>query len=262
MDGDTGVARDTLRSAIIDPELTNTFRLVHGHGDAAPGLYVDMLGDFLLAQTERAADRPLIEKLSSLATANGSRGVYHKLLKRNVRQTDAAESSPRLVWGDPAPSRFGIRENGLQFELSFEEGYSVGLFLDQRDNRRRFVVNHVAADFPLFPGTSKPEVLNTFAYTCGFSVAAAKTGARTMSLDLSKKYLEWGKRNFVLNGIDPSQHDFIFGDAFDWMRRLVKKGRAFDGVILDPPTFSQSKESGTWQAEKHYSKLIEARCHC
>jgi 23S rRNA (cytosine1962-C5)-methyltransferase len=143
--------------------------------------------------------------------------------------------------------------------LSFAEGYSVGLFLDQRDNRRRFLVNHVAAGFPLFNGDpAGAEVLNTFAYTCGFSVCAAKAGARVTSLDLSKKYLEWGRRNFVLNGLDPAQHDFIYGEAFGWLRRLAKKGRTFDALILDPPTFSQAKEVGVFRAEKDYGKLVAA----
>jgi 23S rRNA (cytosine1962-C5)-methyltransferase len=101
-------------------------------------------------------------------------------------------------------------------------------------------------------------VLNTFAYTCGFSVCAAKAGARTTSLDLSKKYLEWGRRNFTLNQIDPAGHDFIYGDAFDWLRRLTKKGRMFDVIVLDPPTFSQSKEHGAFQAEKDYGRLAKA----
>ena len=100
--------------------------------------------------------------------------------------------------------------------------------------------------------------MNCFAYTCGFSLCAAKAGARTTSLDLSKKYLEWGKRNFALNGLDPAAHDFIYGDAFDWLRRLAKKSRAFDAMVLDPPTFSQSKEHGTFRAEKDYSKLVTA----
>jgi 23S rRNA (cytosine1962-C5)-methyltransferase len=101
-------------------------------------------------------------------------------------------------------------------------------------------------------------VLNTFAYTCGFSVCAARSGARATSLDLSKKYLEWGRRNFALNGIDPAQHDFIFGDTFDWLRRLAKKRRAFDVVLLDPPTFSQSRESGVFRVEKDYGRLVTA----
>ena len=94
----------------------------------------------------------------------------------------------------------------MKFELSFNAGASVGLFLDQRDNRRRLLTGHVAADFPLIttsaPGRP-PEILNCFAYTCGFSVCAALGGSRTTSLDLSKKYLDWGKRNFVLNQLDP-----------------------------------------------------------
>jgi 23S rRNA (cytosine1962-C5)-methyltransferase len=185
--------------------------------------------------------------------------VYHKILTRQTRKTTVAGASPRLVAGAPAPEPFVIRENGLQFELSFAEGYSVGLFLDQRDNRRRLMTGYVVGGFELpwvGRASSNVEVLNTFAYTCGFSACAAKAGAKTTSLDLSKKYLEWGKRNFELNGVDPTQHDFIYGDVFDWFRRLAKKQRAFDVILLDPPTFSQSKESGIFRAEKDYGKLI------
>ena len=249
----------SLRAAVIDPQLTNTFRLVHGAGDGWPDFYVEKFGEFLLAQSEGALTAQQREFLMVLSRTHNARGVYHKLLKQNIRQTNAIESSPKLIIGDSAPERFRIRENGLNFEMSFSEGCSAGLFFDQRDNRRRLSVNHIAADFALFPnGPARAEVLNTFAYTCGFSVAAAKAGARTTNLDLSKKYLEWGKQNFALNGLDASQHDFIYGDTFDWMRRLAKKARAFDCIILDPPTFSQSKESGVWQAEKHYGKLVEA----
>ena len=154
-----------------------------------------------------------------------------------------AEASPQLVFGEAAPERFEILENGVRYEMSFNEGYSVGLFLDQRDNRRRLLTGHIAADFPFQLPTANFQMLNCFAYTCGFSVCAARAGARTTSLDLSKKYLEWGRRNFALNGLDPAAHDFIYGDTFDWLRRLAKKGRAFDAVVLDPPTFSQSKET-------------------
>ena len=251
-------APDALRAAIIEPKFTDAWRVIHGASDGWPGLQVEKLGDFLLAQSTgepNASERELIE---ALARAHGSRGVYHKTLNRNVRGAGPTDASPKLLFGTTAPARFIIRENGLNFEMSFGEGYSVGLFLDQRDNRRRFLVNHVAAGFGGWSSGLRPEVLNTFAYTCGFSVAAAKAGARVTSLDLSKKYLEWGKRNFALNDLDPAQHDFIYGDAFDWMRRLAKKGRTFYAIILDPPTFSQSKESGAWQAEKHYGKLVEA----
>jgi 23S rRNA (cytosine1962-C5)-methyltransferase len=174
-----------------------------------------------------------------------------------------------LVAGEAAPERFEIRENGLRYEMSFSEGYSVGLFLDQRDNRRRLLTGPVATDFSLsgiLPSGLSPsqplppgfQLLNTFAYTCGFSVCAARAGARTTSLDLSKKYLDWGRRNFVLNALDPAAHDFIYGDTFDWLRRLAKKGRAFDALVLDPPTFSQSKETGAFRVEKNFGDLVSA----
>jgi 23S rRNA (cytosine1962-C5)-methyltransferase len=250
-----------LRSAIIEPDLTNAFRLIHGASDGWRGWFVEKLGDFLLSQSESSLNEKQREELSRLAKIFDARGAYHKILSRQVRHATMTESSPQLIFGEAAPERFEILENGVRYEMSFAEGYSVGLFLDQRDNRRRFLTGRVAADFPFFKskiGNWKLEILNCFAYTCGFSVCAATAGAKTTSLDLSKKYLAWGKRNFALNGIDPAQHDFIFGDTFDWLRRFAKKGRAFDVIVLDPPTFSQSKESGMFRVEKDFGKLVAA----
>ena len=258
-----GSAAPLLRLAVVDPEKTGAFRLVHGAADGHPGWYVDVLGGCVLSQGEAApspeALRGVLEQAAAFPgrPAADAQPVYHKTLNRHVRQSGVREASPRSVQGPLAEDRFVIRENGARFELSFGEGYSVGLFLDQRDNRRRFITGHVAAGFSLFPeGAAGREVLNTFAYTCGFSVCAALGGARVTSLDLSRKYLEWGRRNFALNGLDPAAHDFIYGDAFDWMRRLARKGRAFDALVLDPPTFSQSAEHGVFQAAKDYGKLV------
>ena len=247
-----------IRAAIIEPNATNAFRVIHGASDGWPGWFVEKLGDFLLSQSETPLSSKQNEELARRMKDFSARGAYHKILSRQVRRSTTTEASPQLVFGEAAPERFEILENGVRFEMSFNEGYSVGLFLDQRDNRRRFLTGHIAANFDFGPWTSDFGLLNCFAYTCGFSVCAAKTGAQTTSLDLSKKYLEWGKRNFVLNGLDPAAHDFIYGDTFDWLRRLAKKGRAFDAVVLDPPTFSQSKEHGTFRAEKDYGRLVTA----
>ncbi|MEP7366477.1 MAG: pseudouridine synthase, partial [Acidobacteriota bacterium] len=192
--------RVALRSALIDPTTTNAFRLIHGAADDRPGCYVDCLGPAVLWQGETVPDESACREVLKLAEgkasdqrpsspqpsppSGGGEGVatptpqpslYFKVLNRHVRRTSAQETSPRLLSGPAVPERFEILENGIRFELSFAEGYSVGLFLDQRDNRRRFLVNHVAAEFPLFEdGAAGREVLNTFAYTCGFSVCAAK----------------------------------------------------------------------------------------
>jgi 23S rRNA (cytosine1962-C5)-methyltransferase len=280
--------RMMLRKALIDGESTSAYRLIHGASDGWPGWYVDRLGDFIVVESEQTPDGQPLEKLKKLMGAVSARGVYYKRLTRQVGKATLVESSPQLLLGQEAPERFTIRENGLTFELSFKEGYSVGLFLDQRDNRRRLLTGCVAAGWPPmgipltrssaalspFDGQSaelkgikrsipekpenKPEVLNAFAYTCGFSVCAAAGGARTTSLDLSKKYLEWGRRNFAMNGLNPADHDFIYGDVFDWFARLAKKHRSFHVILIDPPTFSRSKETGAFHARKDYGKLVEA----
>src|SRR5207237_926644 len=136
---------------------------------------------------------PQREKLCYLLRHFSGRGAYHKIINRQLRGTQPGEVSPQPILGEAAPLRFTILENGIRFELSFEEGYSVGLFLDQRDNRRRLLAGYVSPSFSDFDasglrslgmhdgkgGNGPPTLLNTFAYTCGFSVCAAKAGLRT-----------------------------------------------------------------------------------
>src|SRR5439155_3049074 len=128
--------------------------------------------------------------------------------------------------------RFPIRENGLTFLVGFGEGLSPGIFLDQRENRWRLLTSKLAGK----------SLLNCFSYTCAFSVAAAKAGATTASIDLSKNYLAWGKENFRANGLEcgrrsPSgdpvdgrlsetashTHQFLDGDVFEWLRRFENR---------------------------------------
>jgi len=249
-----------LRRACIDPAQTDAYRLIHGAADGWPGWYVDRLGSYLLCQSERAFPEGAKEWLLSLHPAVA---IYHKVLRRHLEDVRPSEVASQPVHGQPAPARFLICENGLRFELSLKEGYSVGLFLDQRENRRRLLTGHVAAHFTLqaldaSQSREPMEVLNTFAYTCGFSVAAAKAGARVTSLDLSRKYLTWGQRNFQLNQLEPTFHAFVSGDVREWFRRWHRQGRRFDVVLLDPPTFSRSKVSGVFRVEKDLSALITA----
>jgi len=237
--------RRALRAAIIDSSLTDACRLVHGAADGWPGLYVDRLGEVLLARTTAALTVPQRRHIESF----GARAVYHQLLQRGERPP------PQWLWGAPATKEIVVRENGWRFALRLDEGCSTGLFLDQRDNRRRLAERYIGPGFEI---AAVPEVLNAFAYTCGFSVCAAAGGGRVVSVDLSKNYLAWGRQNFVLNGLDPSGHEFLHGDAFAWFRRLAKKKRLFDVIILDPPTFSRSRESGVFRAETDYGALASA----
>lgn len=242
-----------LRRNFIEPTGdTNAFRWIHGASDDFPGWNVDRFGEFLLSQSPAEISAAQRELLDTWLLRGGA---YHKITTSHVRGKKE-EVSPQKALGRAAREQFNIQENGVTYEVSFTEGYSCGIFLDQRDNRRRLLKNYVAPEFVVRPGgLGGAEVLNTFAYTCAFSVCAALAGARVTSLDLSRKYLDWGRRNFILNKLDPAAHDFIYGDVFDWLKRFRKKDRRFDVVLLDPPTFSQSKEGGLFRAERDFGKL-------
>lgn len=251
--------RWALRARFVEPELTNAFRLVHGAADGWPGWYVDRLGEWLLSQAEGPLGEAQRARLAEWLARLGLRGAYHQTLERRVRQTASARLAPQLILGEAAPGEIVVVENGVRFGLRLGEGYSIGLFLDQRDNRRRLRTNHIAAGFAAWTAPAPTvRALNMFGYTCGFSVCSALAGARVTSVDLSARYLEWGRRNYVLTGLDPGAHEFVVGEAFEWLRRLAKRGRTFDVVLLDPPTFSTSKGGGMFRAEHDFGRLVTA----
>lgn len=143
-----------------------------------------------------------------------------------------ADNDPLL--GPPASGPIEIMERGLRFAIQPWRGQSVGLFLDQRDNRHR--VRNMAAG---------KDVLNLFAFTCGYSVAAAAGGARrTVSVDIAPAYLAWGRDNFALNHLDTGPHEFIRAAAADYLKRAARRGTTFDIIILDPPSFAHGRRRG------------------
>jgi 23S rRNA (cytosine1962-C5)-methyltransferase len=153
--------------------------------------------------------------------------------------------------GEIVEEPFCVLESDLKFEIDFRAGYSPGLFLDQRLNRQKLTA--LARDKSL---------LNTFSYTCAFGVAAAQGGASTVNLDLSRRYLDWGKRNYELNRISAADHDFIFGDVFDWLGRFQRRGTKFDIIVLDPPTFSRDRKSKIFRIQDDYGDLAELASQC
>jgi 23S rRNA (cytosine1962-C5)-methyltransferase len=210
---------------------TDALRLIDGRGDGVPDLELEEYAGRWLAQTRG----PVFPDW--LRTAAAGRPLFWKRLTHE-------KSPPVWIAGDHEEKAFAVRENGLRFEIDFSAGYSQGLFLDQRDNRAE-----------LRRISTGKRVLNCFAYTCAFGVAAAAEGAETVNIDLSKRYLEWGRRNYALNSLDPAAHGFLQGDAFDWLRRFGKKGRHFDHVVLDPPTFSRSGKGRVFTIAEGYGEL-------
>jgi 23S rRNA (cytosine1962-C5)-methyltransferase len=227
-------ARALARRAAVRTPSTDCLRLVDSVGDKFSDLIVDDFAGRWLAQTRGGAGLP-----PWLAKAGLARSLYWKRLDQTEKQP------PSFVAGEVIAEPFVVTENGLRFVIDFAAGYSQGLFLDQRLNRRR--VGELAR--------AGGEVLNLFAYTCGFSVCAAAGGAHAVSVDLSRPALDWGRRNFEANGLDPAQHEFIAGEAADWLRRFGKKGRKFDAIVLDPPTFSRDKKGKVFRVERDFGTL-------
>lgn len=172
---------------------------------------------------------------------------FRRVFARFLPRKNAEREAPRLALGDPETNMQSTAlERTLRYGIDFEAGYSVGLFIDQRENRR--FVREAG------PGS----LLNCFAYTCSFSVAAATVGARTVSIDLSKKSLARGKENFALNSLPTNDHRFLADDVMEVLPRLGRRGEKFDVIILDPPTFSRSHRGKAFQVEQDFETLLLA----
>src|SRR6185437_10877979 len=184
-------------------------------------------GDVLISFKSVLARKRLLEELQTWADSVNFQ--VRRVFARLIPTKSERRESPALVIGDPSEGLQTIAtEWYLRFGLDFGTGYSPGLFLDQRENRR--YVRHIAPR----------RLLNCFAYTCSFSVCAACNGASTINIDLSKKSLTRGRENFALNNLSTVDHQFITDDVQSVLPRLVRRGEKFDAIILDPPTFSRS----------------------
>ena len=138
------------------------------------------------------------------------------------------------------------REDGAYFYVNFTDYLDTGLFIDHRNMRARIKDN-----------SRNKSVLNLFAYTCTASVHAALAGAKKVtSVDLSQNYLDWGKQNFALNGLNVSgnKYQFVAADIFEWIKDNTEQ---FDIIFIDPPTFSNSKKfQGTFDVQRDHSAII------
>jgi 23S rRNA G2069 N7-methylase RlmK/C1962 C5-methylase RlmI len=239
-------------------------RLMNGLADGMDGVYIDRYGPGVVvnvyegkAPTEIASSPRIAEEVLTLLEPLGVSAVYTKIFPRD-RSKMGGEMPARLLdatpgAGEALPEALTLREHSWKLEARLYDGYSTGLFLDQRENRK-FIHDWCAKR------KGKVSLLNTFAYTCGFSVAAATAGAATFSVDVSAKYLAWGKRNFEHNGLELSErHKFYTFDTFDFFAYASRKGLTFDIIVLDPPSFSSAnkrKKIQAFSSVDHYAGLL------
>ncbi len=272
------------RTGLFDAE-TNGYRLIHGESDNWPGLVVDRYDTTLVLKLYTAAWLPRWREVAAMLCRAQSPERLVLRLSRNIQERAGREFGVRdgmvlsaqslIEEGSPSPpgegargrtagAREGVaasevdgwekesggvvifRESGLRFEAQVVSGQKTGFFLDQRENRRR-----VAA---LSTGR---EVLNAFSFSGGFSLYAARGGAKSVTdLDISAHALASARRNFALNQslatVAQCRHETEQGDAFAW---LEQAGRSrFDLVVIDPPSLAkrEAERAGAIQA---YGKL-------
>lgn len=208
------------RDAVVDRSQTDCYRLVHGEADELPGVVVDRYADVAVARFDGAAAATLREAVTGAVLALPGLGRFVE--RDDRRSTSPAGAAPR------GSLTVRVRENGLAFEVDVVQGQKTGLFLDQRDNRA-LVRSHTAGR----------RLLNLFAYTGGFTVAAAAGGCRSsLSVDLAAPAIAAARRNLALNGFGGARHELKAADVFDVLRDERGQGRRWDLIVVDPPSFA------------------------
>ena len=226
--------------AALAAQGTDAHRLASGEGAWLERFGADLL---LSYQTEPERDAVMGELDARCAAFNYT---PHRVFGKYLPTQAAERVAPDLLRGEKdGPMETEVTEACVRYGLDFAGGYSAGLFIDQRENRARL-------------RAWKPKrLLNTFAYTCSFSVVAALFGAETLSVDLSRRSLTRGEENFSRNGLDPKVgHRFIADDVLAVLPRLARRGEKFDAIVLDPPTFSRNQSGAAFQVQRDFEKLV------
>lgn len=248
------------RHALMTTPTVTACRLFDGAGDGIPGVYVDRYGPAAILSVYddtrwtddivSAAAEVVLEQLGPARVE----AVYVKRFTRDRTRLGGrapAESSSRIPRaGAPQPETLTVEEYGIRFEVRPYDGFSTGLFLDHRDNRLALAQKGVS------------RALNLFAYTCAFSVPLVASGAQVTNVDVSARYLDWGRRNHALNGLDRPDVRYARMDAFAYLNYAARhEEERFDLVILDPPTFGAAnprRRIKSWKATTDYPRLLAA----
>lgn len=199
----------------------DAFRLVHAEGDLLPGLVIDRYADWAVIEPFEPGWHPFVAAIADwLGGEGGARGM---VLRRGGERGAGAV----VLRGEAPAEPVVVREGSIRLPVDLLAGQKTGLFIDQRDNRRR--VGELARE---------ADVLNLFSYSCGFSIAALAGGARSaVNVDSSPATLALARAAYTLNHLTLADADFIAADAFQVVREMAGAGRGFDLVVVDPPAF-------------------------
>ena len=238
------------RVALVDARHEAAFRLFNGFTEGWSDLAIDLYGRTLVIH-DYAED--VLDGVRNMAVA---RGFYEAelpwlgaILWKSRSGTTAEERNGKWM-NDAEPDR-RIREHGVWYALDLQANRDAGLYLDTRNLRKWLIENMTGA-----------RVLNTFAYTGSLGVAAraapadpVRGASRVIHLDLKRAFLNVAKTSYTLNGFPIAKADFVAGDFWPQISRLIKSAQLFDCVIVDPPFFAQTAK-GRVDLEKNYSRVL------
>ncbi|MBY0279058.1 class I SAM-dependent rRNA methyltransferase [Candidatus Binatia bacterium] len=212
---------------------STAYRLLHGEGDWLPGVVADVYGGFVVVQILTAgAERLRPAILAALQEVVDPEGIFERS-SGGARREEGLGDRSDVAQGAAPPERIEVNEGGARYLVDVRGGQKTGFYVDQRDNRA--LVGRLARE---------RDVLNCFAYTGGFAIAAGRGGARrVVSVETSGPALQLARDNWALNGLDESRAEWLARDVFDVLTPLADAPaeQRFDLVILDPPPFARHR---------------------
>ncbi len=234
VDNAVSLRRDVLK---LD-ETTDAYRVMHGEADGVPGLVVDRYGDCLSAEIFSLGMYyrciPILERLQQRL------GTKHWLIQECPQFLSQEGQGIPSQKSEGLPPTVTVQENGVKYRIHFGTGHKTGFFCDQRDNRKM-----------LSQFSEGKSVLDLCCYTGGFSVQAAKAGGAkdVTGVDLDEEPLAMAKKNADIN---QTRVRFVQSDAFAFMRDMIRIGKKYDVVVLDPPKLIRSRAELEEGSKKHF----------
>ena len=226
-------------------ETTTAWRLIHGENDWLPGFRVDIWGDHATIAIDHSSLGGMLDwVVDAVCEATGVSTVWLGQRPEHDDHRDPVSDGVCLR-GTDAREEVIVLERGMRFSVCPWLGLDAGLYPDMRCLRQW-----------LSPHWAGCSVLNTFAYTGAFSVAAALGGAASVdTVDLSGIAIGRAERNFSINGLSGEQYSFWTEDTFAALDRYRRAGVRFDRIVVDPPSFARGP-NGVWSVEQGLSRVV------